>query len=267
MAAFSRFITNVPTNCRLYTFRENENLSQLLSTTSTDSHDYGTSADAVWHLANIYHFANETECEVYQNNHRLGVFRTEMVGRHNYLNALAAVAVANDLGVSFDTITRALKEFKGIKRRQEIRGIIKGIIVIDDFAHHPTAVIETTQAVKQRYPLGRLFAVFEPRTHTSMRKVFQERYAGAFTAADIVCIRSPSMLHKVPQEIQISSKKLVNDLVRQHKDAHHFTDTSQIINYIAKTAVSGDVILIMSNGGFDNIHQRLLEQLSSGKPS
>lgn len=268
MAAFTRFVTQLPENCCLYTYRDSDNLSRLLAATSTATQDYGTNTKATWHLANIvHHQRGETECDIFNNNHYLGKFKTQMVGIHNLLNTLAALAAADGLGIPFKEIVQALEKFAGIKRRQEIRGIKNGITVIDDFAHHPTAVIETTRAVRDRYPDGRLFAVFEPRTHTSMRNVFQERYAGAFNAADIICIRAPSMLHKVPRNIQMSSQKLVDDLVGQHKDARHFTETAHIIDFVSKTATSGDVILIMSNGGFDNIHQRLLERLSSSGQS
>ena len=136
-----------------------------------------------------------------------------------------------------------------------------GIVVMDDFAHHPTAVRETIKAVKPFYPDGRLIAVFEPRTNTSMRDVFQDVYPGCFDEADLICIRKPPLLKKIPEGQRFSSKKLVQDLKQQGKDALYFENTDLIIDFLKKKAVPGDAILVMSNGGFDKIHERLLEAL------
>ena len=132
---------------------------------------------------------------------------------------------------------------------------------MDDFAHHPTAVRETVRAVKPFYPDGRLIAVFEPRTNTSMRDVFQNVYPECFDKADLICIRKPPLLKKIPEGQRFSSKKLVNDLKTRGKDAYYFENTDLIIDFLKEKAVPGDVVLIMSNGGFDNIHERLLEEL------
>jgi UDP-N-acetylmuramate: L-alanyl-gamma-D-glutamyl-meso-diaminopimelate ligase len=154
-----------------------------------------------------------------------------------------------------------LGTFQGVRRRQEIRGERRGITVMDDFAHHPTAVRETIRAVRPFYPDGRLVAVFEPRTNSSMRKVFQDVYPFSFDDADIVCIRKPSRLDKVPPEERFSSEKLVDDLNSRGKAAHHFSDTDTIIEFLLKEAKAGDMLLIMSNGGFYSIHEKLLNLL------
>ncbi|OQY59635.1 MAG: hypothetical protein B6245_05665 [Desulfobacteraceae bacterium 4572_88] len=184
-----------------------------------------------------------------------------MVGEHNLLNILSAIAIADGVGISTGAIAGALETFQGIRRRQDVRGQKRGITVMDDFAHHPTAVRETVRAVKPFYPDGCLIAVFEPRTNSSMRKVFQEVYPHSFDAADMVCIRKPSRLDKVPEAERFSSEKLVADLEKLGKDAHHFPDTESVMEFLVETASPGDVVLIMSNGGFDNIHERLLEKL------
>jgi len=160
-----------------------------------------------------------------------------------------------------EAIARAFESFEGVKRRQEIRGEKSGITVMDDFAHHPTAVRETLRAVKPFYPNGRLIAVFEPRTNSSMRNIFQNIYPLSFDGADIICIRQPSLLDKIPLNERFSSQQLVNDLMKLGKDAHFFPDTDKIIDFLIKEAKSGDLILVMSNGGFDNIHERLLKSL------
>jgi UDP-N-acetylmuramate: L-alanyl-gamma-D-glutamyl-meso-diaminopimelate ligase len=190
-----------------------------------------------------------------------GRFRTRLPGEHNRLNALAAIAAAAIVGVSPEAAVRALETFQGPRRRQEIRGVANGVTVIDDFAHHPTAVRETIRAVRPFYPDGRLIAVFEPRTNTSMRGIFQDVYPLAFDGADFVCIRAPSRLDKVPEAERFSSEKLVADIRGRNIEAHHFPDTEGIIEFVAKIARAGDGVLVMSNGGFDNIHERLLGRL------
>jgi UDP-N-acetylmuramate: L-alanyl-gamma-D-glutamyl-meso-diaminopimelate ligase len=142
-----------------------------------------------------------------------------------------------------------------------VRGQKGGVTVMDDFAHHPTAVRETLRAVKPFYPQGRVVAVFEPRTNSSMRNVFQDIYPVSFDDADLTCIRNPSRLDKIHPAERFSSQKLVADLKQRGKDAYYFPDTDSIIDFLVAEARPGDLILIMSNGGFDNIHERLLNRL------
>ena len=132
---------------------------------------------------------------------------------------------------------------------------------MDDFAHHPTAVKETIRAVKPFYTDGRIVAVFEPRTNSSMRKIFQDIYPSSFESADIICIRKPPLLEKIPPAERFSSEKLVDDLKNQGKDAYFFANTESIIDFLVDRAKPEDLILIMSNGGFDNIHDNLLKKL------
>ncbi len=196
-----------------------------------------------------------------KNGQVFGTFKTKLVGEHNILNALSVIAVADHLRIPEGAISEAIETFEGIKRRQEVRGVKRGITVMDDFAHHPTAVKETVKAVKPFYDDGRIIAVFEPRTNSSMRKVFQDVYPFSFDGADIVCISKPPLLEKIPPGERFSSERLVEDLKSRGKDAHYFEDTQSIIDFLVKESRSGDLVLIMSNGGFDNIHDRLLKAL------
>ncbi len=186
---------------------------------------------------------------------------TPLMGRHNAMNTLAVFAVAKRIGIADDSIVKALKTFSGVRRRQDIRGVKRGITVMDDFAHHPSAVRETIAGVKSFFKAGRLIAVFEPRTNSSMRDIFQNDYPKSFDGADIVCIRKPSMLFKVPEDRRMDTQKLVQDIVKRGIYALYFDDTESIIDFLRTESKSDDLILIMSNGGFDNIHQRLLEKL------
>jgi UDP-N-acetylmuramate: L-alanyl-gamma-D-glutamyl-meso-diaminopimelate ligase len=203
----------------------------------------------------------DTRFEVNHNGSLWSEFRTPMIGEHNLRNLLVGIAVGHRLGLDRSIISRALKSFQGIRRRQEVRGVKNGVTVIDDFAHHPTAVQETIRAVKCFYRNRRLIAVFEPRTNSSRRNIFQSVYGVSFDDADMVCIRQAPMLEKIPADQRFSSEKLVQDLCVRGKDAFYFGDTDGLIDFLVEHAQPRDVFLIMSNGGFDNIHARLLERL------
>jgi UDP-N-acetylmuramate: L-alanyl-gamma-D-glutamyl-meso-diaminopimelate ligase len=222
---------------------------------------YGCETGSDWRLGPVTIDPPWTSFDVLRPEGSFGRFRTRMIGRHNLLNAIAVIAIADHLGIAAPAVADALESFQGVKRRQEIRGEKRGIIVMDDFAHHPTAVRETIAAVRSSYPGRRIIAVFEPRTNSSMRKVFQPVYPRSFDGADRICIRRPSMLEKVPAAERFSAEALVADLQRQGRDAAFFADTESIIASIVDSGRSGDVVLVMSNGGFDNIHERLLKSL------
>jgi UDP-N-acetylmuramate: L-alanyl-gamma-D-glutamyl-meso-diaminopimelate ligase len=258
---FSGFVSALPGSSLLLAFDGEQNVTEVIAKHHCRIERYGEKATSPWRLGSVSTEPPWTVFEVFKNNERFGRFKTKLFGEHNLLNALAVIAIADGLNIAMDVIAEALQTFEGIKRRQEIRGQKRQITVMDDFAHHPTAVRETVRAVKSVVSTGRLIAVFEPRTNTSMRSVFQKEYAGVFDPADIICIRKPPLLNKIPSGQRFSSEKLVADLKIRGKDAHYFPDTDAIIDFLLITAKPGDLVLIMSNGGFDNIHQRLLENL------
>ena len=259
--AFDAFITGISPQHTLVAFDDDNNVSDLVHGKSCQMIKYGKNADSVWRLGSVSIQQPWTYFDVLKHDTVFGNFKTRLVGEHNLLNALSAIAVSDTLTIPVKAVARAFESFEGIKRRQEVRGEKSGITVMDDFAHHPTAVRETLRAVKPFYPNGRLIAVFEPRTNSSMRSIFQNIYPLSFDGADIVCIRQPSLLDKIPQKERFSSQQLVDDLKRQGKDAHFFPDTDEIIDFLVSKAKSGDLVLVMSNGGFDNIHERLLSML------
>jgi UDP-N-acetylmuramate: L-alanyl-gamma-D-glutamyl-meso-diaminopimelate ligase len=259
--AFGRFISALAGSSLLLAFDGAENIDALIGRCGCRYERYGSKPGSLWRLGAISLDRPWTAFEVFKNNHRFGEFRTKLFGEHNLTNALAVIAMADHLNIALPVMQAALESFEGIKRRQEIRGQKRRITVMDDFAHHPTAVRETIRAVKSVSAEGRLIAVFEPRTATSMRRIFQNDYAHAFDMADLICIRKPPSVRKIPAAEQFSSEQLVNDLKMQGKDAHFFPDTDAIIDFLVMHAVPADLILVMSNGGFDNIHQRLLDRL------
>ncbi len=187
--------------------------------------------------------------------------QTTLYGRHNISNLLSAVVIADYLGIPPSALSKAVKSFKGIRRRQEIIGEKRGILILDDFAHHPTAVKETIDAVSKKYKNHRLIAAFEPRSNSSRRNVFQSRYAFSFENADRVMIPEPPMMEKIPPEERFSSQKLVRDLKEMGLNASYFQNTDQLLESLLAEARKNDVILIMSNGAFDSLPQRLLENL------
>lgn len=264
--AFGKMIEKISPNSRLIAFDGDININSVISSSSCKIEKYGRNSDSDWKLGSFRVEPPWMFFEVIKKGNAFGIFKTKLVGEHNLLNALSVIAAADNLNVPVDTIYEALETFEGVKRRQEIRGERKGINVMDDFAHHPTAVKETIKAVKPFYRGGRIIAVFEPRTNSSMRKVFQDVYPLSFDEADIVCISKPTLLEKIPPDERFSSEKLVQDLKIMGRDAHFFSNTQSIIDFLVKVAKSGDLILIMSNGGFENIHERLLASFLTSDP-
>jgi UDP-N-acetylmuramate: L-alanyl-gamma-D-glutamyl-meso-diaminopimelate ligase len=258
---FETFVGGLPADAVLIAFDEDPIVASLLNRAGCRVETYGRAAGVQWQLDATRIESPRTFFSVRHGGQPFGEFATRLPGEHNLFNTLAAVAAARHLGVDATVIAEALASFESVRRRQEIRGVKNGITVMDDFAHHPTAVRETVRAVKAHCRSGRLIAVFEPRTNTSMRDVFQSVYPEAFGGADLVCVRRPPLLSKIPADRRFSSEKLVADLVGRGQAAHYFENTDAIIAFLAGEARSGDLILVMSNGGFDNIHARLLKIL------
>jgi len=190
-----------------------------------------------------------------------------LYGAHNLENAVAALAVAAELGVPVEEAVAALAGFGGVRRRLEVRGEAAGVTVLDDFAHHPTAVEATLAAVRARYPGRRVVAVFEPRTNTSRRAVFQQRYAEAFDGADEVVVRavSDAPIYSNTGEVteRLSADRLVSDLAARGVSARSCADVDAVVACVAGLARAGDVVAVMSNGDFGGVWERLLEVLAS----
>lgn len=186
-----------------------------------------------------------------------------MSGYHNVENAVGVYAAARSLGVSHDAIARAFAAFRGVKRRQEPRGEIGGVLVIDDFAHHPTAVRETIDGIRQRYADRRLWAVFEPRSNTSRRNIHQAEYAAAFDQADVVTIRLPEAHDKVPADQQLDVRAIVTALTERGIPASSSGDVDELTRLVSSGARANDLILVMSNGSFGGFIPSLLAALEA----
>ncbi|MEW6076363.1 MAG: UDP-N-acetylmuramate:L-alanyl-gamma-D-glutamyl-meso-diaminopimelate ligase [Thermodesulfobacteriota bacterium] len=259
--SFDRLLSGLPSESTVFAFDDDKNIDELVGNRSCRIVRYGRKEDSDWRLGRVTARTGRTDFEIIRSGRLVGEYTSPLSGRHNLYNALAAFACAEMVGVPHDAIGRALAGFGGVKRRQEVRGIKNGITVMDDFAHHPTAVTETLAGIRSFYPDARLIAVFEPRTNTSMRNVFQAEYARAFDAADLVCVSRPPLPEKVPEGQRFSSDQLAADLAARGKEAHVFKNADEIVDFLVPRARPGDLILVMSNGGFDNIHEKLLSRL------
>ena len=259
--SFRRLMDLMPAEGRLIANGDDETICREISRSRCQVETYGFGRGNHWRIADMDDSEKFTKVRVLHGGDLSTAFETPLFGRHNISNCLSAVALAHVLGVPYDDLSRALKTFKGVKRRQEILGEKRGVTVMDDFAHHPTAVRETINAVKQKYPRRRLVVVFEPRSNSSRRNIFQAKYAASFDNGDVMVIREPPMLEKIPMAERFSAEQLVSDLGKKGLEAHCFSDTDSLLTYLLSEVKAGDMVLIMSNGGFDNLHQRLLDAL------
>ena len=183
-----------------------------------------------------------------------------MLGAYNVRNALAAVAVGAAVGLSTPTMVEGLKRFKGVRRRLQHRGTVQGVSVYDDFAHHPTAISETLAGVRSAYPGRRIWAIFEPRSATSCRRIFQQDFVRALAAADRVIL--PAVFRStLPEEERLSPEEIVKELRASGVDAAYIPQTADIVAAVSRESRDGDLVIVMSNGGFDDIHQKLLAAL------
>lgn len=259
--SFHRLVEIMPTDGCLVACFDDPLVREIVAGASCRVTSYGCNSAWDWSLADMRIAADKTSFTVRKNGGTYGEMVSVMPGRHNGLNSLAVVAVMDLLGIDRGVIARELQLFKGVRRRQEVLGTVGGVTVIDDFAHHPTAVRETLDALAQAYVDQRLVAVFEPRTNSSRRSIFQEAYAGVFGPADEIIIREPERLVNLPENELFSARRLVADLCQKGADARTFVTTEDILDYLLKTVKKDDVVVIMSNGGFDDIHLRLMDRL------
>jgi UDP-N-acetylmuramate: L-alanyl-gamma-D-glutamyl-meso-diaminopimelate ligase len=169
-------------------------------------------------------------------------------------------ALCIGLGLTADEINSAFKSFQGIKRRQEVVGVTNGVTVLDDFAHHPTAIRSTLEAVKEAYPGQRLWAVFEPRSATSKRKVFEQDFPDSFLAADRVVFAGLFAPEKIKEEDRLDPERVVGLIRQKGGNANFIAEVDDIVAFIAENAENGDVVLVMSSGGFGGIHQKILDR-------
>ncbi len=259
--AFKKFVSLIPKTGLIIAHLDDDNVREVVADAHCEVQGYGCDPNNSWSVQEIVTEKGTTRCSVYHHGQLWSELSLPLSGTYNCLNSLAVAALLHHLGLSKEVIRNGLGNFGGVKRRQEIRGIERGVTVIDDFAHHPTAVKATLKGLHDAYRDQRLIAVFEPRTNSSRRAIFQKEYITSFDAADCVLLREPIPLENVNEEDHFSSQRLAKDLAERGLEARSFSTTTSILEYLAGILQPDDVVAILSNGGFDNIHTRLLEIL------
>ena len=259
--AFRRLVNLVPRRGLLLVGADSPGARALIDHAVSRVATFGTGDDVDWQAHDLEPAGASTRFKVRRGGMPFGVFELPMVGAYNVRNATAAIAVATEVGISPERIAEGLLAFAGVKRRLEIVGVAGGVTVYDDFAHHPTAVAETLAGLRASNPDARIWAVFEPRSASSCRRVFQNDFARAFAGANEVLI-APIYRSKLPESERLSIPQLVRDLHAQGLSAREADSIDDIVAGIAKEHRSGDLVVLMSNGGFGGIHQQLLRALA-----
>ena len=258
---FSSFVQQIPADGVLIAAVDSHLIREVTKGGLFRMETYGFNDPAVWKAKELTVVKQESRFRVFYHKEDLGEFSFPLPGRHNLLNALSAIALAFHLGVSVEVIRTALTSFKGVRRRQEVLGVVSGVTVIDDFAHHPTAIRETISALHLHYPGKRVWAVFEPRSATSRRRVFQEVFPEAFKDADRVIIAGLFSPDKIPLEERLDPRQVVSDLSAMGTEAVFCPSVKEIVEILTAQARSGDLICIMSSGDFGGLHAKLLSAL------
>ena len=253
---FSHFIRLIPRNGLLLGNGDDANLAPLLNVTHCPVKRFGLGEENSVRAFNLNFGPTATEFEIPSFK-----FHINLVGELNVRNALAVVACAKHCGLSNKQIQSAFDTFKGIKRRMEVRGIAGGVTLIDDFGHHPTAIRETLRALRIKYPREKIWAIFEPRSNTTRRNVFQTELAQSFADANAVVVSEVARLEQIAAEERLNPEKLMQDLKTSGKDAAYLPDADSIVAHVAKNVQGGDIVCVFSNGGFDGIHGKLLARL------
>jgi UDP-N-acetylmuramate: L-alanyl-gamma-D-glutamyl-meso-diaminopimelate ligase len=259
--AFRRLVNLVPRNGLLLLGADSPHALALAEAAVSPVETFGLAEGSTWHARDVTHDAGLTRFAVDRRGEPFGRFESPLLGVHNIRNALAAIAVGAFAGVAAPDLGAGLRRFKGIKRRLETVGVARGVTILDDFAHHPTAVRETLAALRTGYPNRRIWAVFEPRSASSCRRVFQDDFTAAFAGADEVVVAGV-FRSSLPEAERLSPEQLVADLRARGQHARSIPDVDAIVDVVAAEGRDGDVVAVMSNGAFGGIHGRLLRALA-----
>jgi UDP-N-acetylmuramate: L-alanyl-gamma-D-glutamyl-meso-diaminopimelate ligase len=264
-STFDKFVRLIPKDGRLVVCAAYPNAVKLAQACPGQVVTYVAKegAQADYTPRNVRFGPEGARFEVLERGTVLGTALLPLSGMHNVENALSVIGAARGLGLSFEEIAKGLATFRGVKRRQEVRAEIGGIMVVDDFAHHPTAVRETISAIRHRYPDRRLWAIFEPRSNTSRRNIHQEDYAHSFTGAARASLKVPERHDKVPTGEELDVPRVTEELKAQGIAADHASDVPTLVERVARESQPGDVLHVMSNGAFGGFIDKLLVALRS----
>jgi UDP-N-acetylmuramate: L-alanyl-gamma-D-glutamyl-meso-diaminopimelate ligase len=260
--AFQRLVNLVPRRGLLLLGADNAEALALADRARCRVETFGLSDGATWQAHDLRVEGAGTTFGVRKHGEPAGIFEVPLLGAYNVRNALAAIATGAAVGLDVDTLAEGLRRFKGVRRRMQLRGTAAGVAVYDDFAHHPTAIQETLAGVRSAFPGRRVWAIFEPRSATSCRRIFQADFARALAGADKVVL--PAVFRStLPDEQRLSAEQVVTDLRKDGVDARYIPRVDDIVEAVSRDARDGDLIVVMSNGGFENIHDKLLTALEA----
>jgi len=262
--AFRRLANLVPRRGLMLLGADSERACGLGAGARSRVESFGMADGAYWQAHDIEAAAASTRFRIRRGGAPYGIFEVPLVGTYNVRNATAAIAIAAEVGIGAERAAEGLRRFEGVKRRLEVLGVASGVTVYDDFAHHPTAVAETLAGLRAANPSARIWAVFEPRSASSCRRIFQDDFARAFGGATEVLI-APVFRSTLPEAERLSVPQLVRDLKKQGQAAREAESLEDIVETIVRDHRPGDLVVLMSNGGFGGIHQKLLRAL--GQPA
>jgi UDP-N-acetylmuramate: L-alanyl-gamma-D-glutamyl-meso-diaminopimelate ligase len=265
--AFKRFVNLIPRRGRIVAFDGSANVSECVAKAFCQVERYGFDPASHWHVTDLRHDETETRWNLSRGGQPFAELSIPMAGEHNAMNATAAAALAAGQGVPVEAIREALATFLSVKRRLEVRAEVGGITVVDDFAHHPTAIRETLRALRERYPGRRLWVVLEPRSNTLRRNVFATALVESLALADRVVLAAVFKSESIPVSERLIPEEIVASLSAAGTPALVAADADAIVVHLAEKARSGDVIAIMSNGGFGGIYEKLPRALEALSPA
>ena len=259
--AFKRLVNLVPRRGRVIGFDSGESIERCLKKAFCPVERYGSSERAGWKITNLKLGEERTSWSVIRDGKPWADFEFPLGGEYNVWNATAAVALATSYGIPKEEIGKALQTFRSVKRRLEVKAQINGVTIIDDFAHHPTAIEQTIRALRARYPQSRLWVVLEPRSNTMRRNVLQDALARSLALADQVVVAAIFKSEAIPEAERLDLNRVISDIQERGKQARILTDADAIVNTIAPELRERDVVAILSNGGFGGIYEKLPQRL------
>ena len=259
--SFKRLVNLVPRRGKIITYDIGESIERCVKRAFCAVEHYGTNTNSTWRVANLKLEPNRTTWSVLREGQPWADFQFSLGGEYNVWNATAAGAMAACYGIAKEEISAALKTFKSVKRRLEVKAQVNQITIIDDFAHHPTAIAGTLTALRSRYPGAKLWAILEPRSNTLRRNVFQNDLANSLGLADEVVLAGIFKSDAIPEPERLDLDALAGQINKQGKPARVIADADSIVAAIAPEMRPGDVVAILSNGGFGGIYEKLPQRL------
>ena len=261
--AFKRLVNLIPRRGLLIAWDGHANVDDCVRRASCRVERYGFGQSSAWRISEADYSGNPTRWRVARDGAPWAEFESPLAGEYNVLNATAAAAMAAGYGITEDVIAKAIRSFRGVKRRLEVRAEVHGVTIIDDFAHHPTAIAGTLQALRARYRGRRLWAVLEPRSNTLRRKVFEDELARSLANADQVVLAGVFKSDAIPDAERLDGQRVIARLIDRGKPARLLATADDIVDEIAPELREGDVVAILSNGGFGGIYEKLPAKLNS----